>query len=354
MTKRFSFLLCGLLALAGCASSSDDTASSSRDLIAADTCSALSPRTTPLEVFVQPDVGVAPFVETIGRATTSIDVMVYQMGWGPVLDGLIAKAQAGVRVRAILDLAQQHVNQKYKDKLEAAGATVIWSDPKFAFMHAKVLIVDGAEAIVSTGNYNQSFMLSERNYAVRDRDVADLRSLQAIFEADFARQDPDLSCTRLIVAPVNARQRILDFIDSAQHTLIVESMQFQDRDVRNAVAARKAAGVDVRVILADPSWIDANTSAATFLQQHGIEPKFYPHAHVKSVVVDGKTAYVGSVNLSWNSIDKNREIGLLVSEQANVDEITATFEHDWATGTDFPTTPAPAPAPATDVAEATP
>jgi phosphatidylserine/phosphatidylglycerophosphate/cardiolipin synthase-like enzyme len=344
MTKRLSLVLGGILALAGCApSASTDSAASDNAVVAADTCSALSPRTTPLEVFVQPDVGVAPFVDTINRATTSIDVMVYQMGWGPVLDGLIAKAQAGVRVRAILDLAQQHVNQKYKDKLEAAGATVIWSDPKFAFMHAKVMIVDGVEALVSTGNYNQSYMLKERNYAVRDRDAADVRSLQAIFEADFARQDPDLSCTRLIVAPVNARQRLLDFINSAQHTLVIESMQFQDRDVRNAVVARKAAGVDVRVILADPSWIDANTSAATFLQQHGIEPKFYPSAHVKSVVVDGKTAYVGSVNLSWNSIDKNREIGLLVTEQANIDSITATFEHDWTTGTDFPTAPTPAP-----------
>lgn len=351
--KRLSFALIGLLALAGCASEAPDAAkSSSNDVVAADTCSALAPRTTPLEVFVQPDVGTAPFVDAINRATTSIDFMVYQMGWGAVLDAIIAKAQAGVRVRAILDLAQQHVNQKYKDKLEAAGATVIWSDPKFNFMHAKYMIIDGVEALMSTGNYNQGYMLKERNYAVLNRDVADVASFKAIFEADWARQDPDLSCTRLIVAPVNARQRLLDLINSAQHTLVVESMQFGDKDVRNAVVARKAAGVDVRVILADPSWIDANAAAATFLQQHGISPKYYPSAHVKSIVVDGKAAYVGSVNLSWNSIDKNREVGLLVTEQTNLDQILGTFEHDWTTGTDFPATPAPAPAPASDDAEA--
>lgn len=349
MTKPLLFAMFLGLFAAGCASESADAngggpaESATSNVIAADTCSALSPRTTPLELFVQPDVGTAPFVETLSRATTSIDVMVYQMGYGPILDTLLAKAQAGVRVRAILDLAQAHVNQKYKDKLEAAGATVIFSNPKFTFTHAKFLVVDGNEAIVSTGNYNVSYMTSERNYAVRDRDAADIASLKAIFEADFAGTDPDLSCTRLVVAPVNARQRLLDLINSATTTLVVESMQFGDRDVRDAVVARKNAGVDVRVILADPSWIDANASAATFLEQNGITPKYYPHAHVKSIVVDGKAAYVGSVNLSWNSIDKNREVGLVVTEPANIASMLGTFEHDWTTGTDFTAAPAPAP-----------
>ena len=110
----------------------------------------------------------------------------------------------------------------------------------------------------------------------------------------------------------------------------------------NLPVKRKAAGVDVRVILADPSWIDANESAGKFLQQNGIQPKFYPHTHVKSIVVDGKAAYVGSVNLSWNSIDKNREVGMIVTEPSNIASIMTTFEHDWTAGTDFDL-PAPAP-----------
>jgi cardiolipin synthase len=342
MNKRVSLVFLGLLSLVGCAADPrEDPPAADDALVALDTCRVDSPRTTPLEVFVQPDVGVTPFVDTINRASSSIDVMVYQMGYGPILDGLMAKARAGVRVRVILDLAQKPVNQKYKDKLEEAGASVIWSDPQWTFMHAKVILVDAGteagEALVSTGNYSQSYMLKERNYAVRDRDAADLRSLQAIFEADWSRLTPDLSCTRLVVAPVNARQRLLDFINSARTSLVIESMQFGDRDVRSAVAARKAAGVDVRVILADPSWIDANASAGTFLQQNGIQPKFYPHTHTKSIVVDGKAAYVGSINLSWNSIDRNREVGMIVTEASNIAAIMTTFEHDWSLGTYFTT-----------------
>ena len=277
--------------------------------------------------------------------------MVYQMGWGPVLDGLVAKARAGVEVRVILDLAQKPVNQKYRDKLEEAGATVIWSDPRFNFMHARVIIIDRAEALLD--RQLQPVVHAEgRNYAVRDRDAGRRPLAQAIFDADWQRHGtPDLSCAsprraRQRGAPPRAHQLRADLARHREHA------SSGDKDVRNAVAARKAAGVDVRVILADPGWIDSNASAGTFLQQHGIRPKFYPHTHVKSIVVDGKAAYVGSVNLSWNSIDKNREVGVVVTEQANIDSIMATFEHDWTAGTDFPALLIPDPAPATDAAEA--
>lgn len=300
-------------------------------------CDVLAPRTSPLEIFVQPAAGSTPFVAAINRAKTTVDVMVYQMGYGPILEGLEAKAKAGVKVRVILDLAQKNVNQKYMDRLITAGANVIWSDPQFTFMHAKVILVDNAEAIISTGNYSESYMTRERNFAVRNTDPADIDVLSKLFESDFARTAPDLSCTRLLVAPVNAKQRLLDFIASAKKDIAVESMQLGDKDIRDALAARKAAGVDVRALLADPNWIDANQGAATFLAEKGIAARWMksPGVHVKAILVDGQAAYVGSENLSWTSLTKNREIGLVVSEPDNAATVKATFETDWLTATPF-------------------
>lgn len=298
-------------------------------------CEPLAPRTKPLAVAVQPDVGAAPFVATIEKAKSSLRVMVYQMGFGPVLDAIEAKAKAGVKVRVILDLAQKDVNQKYMDRLKLAGADVIWSDAQFTYMHAKVIIADDAEAVVSTGNYYIGNMQKERNYAVTDADPADLKVLAAIFDADFERKSPDVSCTRLLVSPVNAKQRLLDFIASAKKEVLVHSMQLGDRDVRDALVARKKAGAEVRAILADPGWIDANADAAAFLAQSGIEARYAPHVHVKAITVDGTAAYVGSINLSWTSLTKNREVGLVVTEKANIDAIRGTFEKDWSTATPF-------------------
>jgi len=304
---------------------------------AAPACSPAVPRTAPLEVSVLPEAGATPFVSVLSRATRTIRVMVYQMGNGPILDTLETKAKAGVKVRVILDVAQKDTNEKYMTRLVAAGAEVIWSDAKFQFMHAKVIVVDEKEAVVSTGNYAAFRMGTERNFVVRDVDPADVDVMVKLFDADFTRVEPDLTCTRLLVSPVNAKERLLDFIATAKTEVLVESMQLADRDVRDALAARKAAGAQVRVILADPNWIDANADAATFLASKAIPARHMkePGVHVKAIVVDGKAAFTGSVNMSWTSLTKNREVGLLVTESANVAAMRATFEKDWATATRF-------------------
>jgi phosphatidylserine/phosphatidylglycerophosphate/cardiolipin synthase-like enzyme len=300
-------------------------------------CDPLSPRTQPLALDVLPEIGPAPFVSVLESAQTSIRVMVYEMGAGPILDAIEAKAKAGVNVRVILDLSQKDVNQKYKDALEQAGATVLWSDPKFTYMHAKIIVVDDAHAVISTGNYYIGRMKTERNYVVVDNDPADVDVLDRIFDADFTGAEPSIDCTRLLVSPVNAKQRLLDFIASAKTELLVESMQFADGDVRSAIFARKAAGVDVRVILADPSWIDANTEAAAALSAKGIEARRLkaPAIHVKAIVADGDRAYVGSINLSSTSLTKNREVGLIVTEPANIAKVQTTFDTDWAAASGF-------------------
>ena len=298
-------------------------------------CDPLTPRTKPLEITVQPDSGAQPFVDVVNLAKKDLRVMVYEMGFGPIFDAILAQAKAGVKTRVILDLSQKDVNQKYMDQLIAGGAEVIWSDTQFTYMHAKVIIADDATALVSTGNYYIKNLLQERNYAAKDTDPADVKVLTSLFDADFERKSPDLTCTRMLVSPVNAKQRLLDFIASAKKELLVHSMQFAEKDVREAVVARKNAGVAVRAILADPSWIDTNTEAAQFLKTNGIEARYAPHVHVKAVVVDGTTAYVGSENISWTLLAKNREVGLLVTEPSNISTIKGTFEKDWTTATPF-------------------
>lgn len=126
-------------------------------------------------------------------AKKSVHVLLYQMGAGPILDGLVAAARGGLEVRVILDVSQKPVNERFKTQLEAAGAQVIWSDPQFSFMHAKVLIVDKSVAVVSTGNYAATQLDAERNYVMTDTDAHDVEALGSLFAADFGRTAPDLS-----------------------------------------------------------------------------------------------------------------------------------------------------------------
>jgi phosphatidylserine/phosphatidylglycerophosphate/cardiolipin synthase-like enzyme len=300
-------------------------------------CSPTTPRATAPEVSVLPEDGEAPYVNVLMKAQKDIRVSAYLMGYGGILDTLEAKAAAGVKVRAILDVGQD-ANLKYYDLMKAAGMEVLWSDMQFPYYHAKYMVVDGTEAVLSTGNYSKNYSVQrERNFVVHLNDPYDVADLVTIFDADWSRQSPTLSCTRLLVSPINTKDRLLAFISSAQRTLDIESMQFADTDIRAAVAARKLGGVEVRALLAAPSWIDANTDAANFLKARGIPVKWMsaPGVHVKAMVADGERAYMGSVNISYTSISKNREVGLVLIDSTSVAPIKSTFERDWAAATSF-------------------
>ncbi|HEY5923763.1 MAG TPA: phospholipase D-like domain-containing protein [Kofleriaceae bacterium] len=332
------------LATAACTRSSDpadvtpDGKADGTDADTRDFCNATDPRDVPIEVVATPEAGEAPYLSALEDAQTSIDLQVYLMGYGGILDQLEAKAQTGVAVRVILDRAKIDTNQKYFDQLTLAGVQVKWSDDFFVFQHSKFFIVDGEVAVISTGNYSKSFSIErERNHVATDRDPADLADLRAMFEADWAGTGSTfkMPCTRLIVAPINARERIIDLIESAQSTLEIESMQFADPAVREAVKARALAGVATRVMLADANWITANAYAAQFLEDLSVPVKWMPHMHTKVIVVDGARAYLGSENLSSNSLDNNREVGVIVTDPSELAPLTATFETDWAAGTAF-------------------
>jgi cardiolipin synthase A/B len=303
----------------------------------ATSCNPDSARSVTVALSVTPDAGETPVVDVVNEARSSIRVMVYILDAGAIEDALVAKAQAGISVRAILDHTEQPTNQAAFDRLTAAGAKVEWSDPQFSYMHAKFLVVDSKDALIATGNFSEKLLSRERNYLAHDSDAKDVKTLVTLFDADFARKTPSLGCTRLLVSPINSKARLLPLILGAKKSVYIESMQFADADIRAAVA-KVSADVDVRVLLAAPSWISTNTDAANFLDDAGIEVRYLttPMVHVKSIIVDGKRAYLGSENLSTTSLTMNREVGMILeSQSAALALMTNTFDGDWAQATAF-------------------
>jgi len=300
-------------------------------------CSETDPRTPPAKLIVMPDDGESAFASVLQQATKTIDLMVYDLGTGAILSTLETKAKAGVAVRAILDHSEQPFDQAAFDALTAAGAKCEWSSTQFTYMHAKTFVVDGRTAVVSSGNFDASQMMVERNYAAVDSDPQDVAVLESLFDADFARKTPNVACTRLLVAPENAEARILALINAAKKSVYVESMEFSDGTWQAAVAAQHKAGLDVKVLLADVGFVSTNTSAYAYLKAQGVPGEYLadPVLHVKSIIVDGERAYLGSENLSYTSLNDNREVGLeiLASDGEDVARMTSTFTADWAKGT---------------------
>lgn len=299
-------------------------------------CDPAGTRAAEPELLIGPDDWTSDIVPAIAAATGSLDMLMYQLSRDDAIDALVAAAtERQVAVRVVLD-RNQPVNQKARDALTAAGIEVRSSSADFRFAHAKLLVIDHDIALVMSGNLNGSSAF-ERNYALIDRDPDDLADAQAVFDADWEANggdalEPDLSCTRLLVSPVNARERLTALYTGVSDHLDVELMSITDRPLLDALEAQAAAGRPVRVLLAVPSFVSANQGTASELAGRGIPVKFMEHLHAKLVLADD-LAFVGSENMSTTSLDMNREVGLLVAGEAAA-AAAAQFEADWAAGID--------------------
>jgi len=51
--------------------------------------------------------------------------------------------------------------------------------------------------------------------------------------------------------------------------------------------------------------------------------------HANIMVIDGRKAFVGSQNISAQSLDQNRELGIIISDQGVLQTLQQTFQQDW-------------------------
>ncbi|HEY4056119.1 MAG TPA: phospholipase D-like domain-containing protein [Kofleriaceae bacterium] len=345
MTLRLSFLAAILLVGAcnsgGSGSSDDQTGDDNMtgdDGSGSDpgTCSPLTPRSVDPETFIGPTGLQDRIGAFFDGAQTSLDVQMYLWTVKPLAQKLIDAKNRGVTVRVILD-PDEAGNAAVEPML--TNANIPWRNASsiYTYAHAKYIVRDGSAGAIMSMNFNADAMASgssgERNYGLIDKDPDDVKDLGAIFKQDWAlasngaetAQPADLSCTRLVVSPTNSKTRLLAHINSARQSLALEVMYLSETDVRAAVLAAKDRGVDVRVIIGDDT-----DDSIPMLEAKGIPVKtatsFYLHA--KLIVADD-VAFVGSENMSYTSLVKNREVGALVFEPSAMPVITQQFEADW-------------------------
>ena len=331
------------LALVACHAGGSDTVDAAIDAPDGTGCTTTTPRTTEPETFVGPTGLQDRMGALIDSAQTSLDVQMYLFTVRALADKIVAAKARGVAVRMILD-PDEAGNQNVTPALTSGG--VAWKNAStvYQFSHAKYLVIDRTTAVIMSMNFNADAMVNERNYGMIDKDPEDVADVQAIFEQDWALANgqmpaaPNLDCTRLIVSPTNARQRLYETIYGAHATLDIEALYITDASLRTAIAHAKSSGATVRIILEDPSDQAQNADAATYFKGLGIPVKYAStqfYLHAKLIIAD-HIAFVGSQNLSSTALMSNREVGALVFEPGPEQAIQSQFDAEWNA-----TTPAP-------------
>jgi putative Ig domain-containing protein/phospholipase D-like protein len=289
-----------------------------------------------LSLVILPDQGENAIYNFVNSATSSINVTIYELKDTTLVNDLIAREKAGVKVRVILDQAQQSYDSAADSALTAGGVGVVWSSTAFTYTHQKTISVDGRESYISTGNFDTTYYATSRDYGVFDTDANDVAAITAVFNADYAHStiapsDGD----DLVWSPTDSQTQLLALINGATKSLDIEQEEFSDTTLINAIVSALNRGVTVRVVLEDPSSYSSEVSevenAGGKVTGYSSSTGFYIHA--KTVIADYGTsaakAFLGSENFSSNSLNDNRELGLITADSGVVSGLESTFSADF-------------------------
>ncbi|MBO0769683.1 MAG: hypothetical protein J2O48_13450 [Solirubrobacterales bacterium] len=290
-------------------------------------------------LITEPDQGMDPIYNYVQSATKSIDVTMYALQDTKFTQLLGDAAAKGVKVRVILDGSsneKSHNTDAY-NYLKAHNVQVVWSSDKFTYTHEKSIVVDNSSAAIMSLNLQSQYYSTSREFAVIDHDASDVKADEDTFNADF--QDKSITPsdgTDLVWSPTDSQKQLLALINGAKKTLLVENEEMGDSDITNALVAAAKRGVDVKIAMTDNSSYHSAfsqlTAAGAHVATYAQNAKLYIHA--KAIVADSKT-FIGSENFSSNSLNKNRELGLISTDSGINSSVSKTINSDYSGGTPY-------------------
>ena len=277
-----------------------------------------------MELIVQPTDGAKPLLETIGRALKSIDLVIFRFDLKPMEKELEAARGRGVVVRTLI-AHQGSQGEKNLRQLElrmlAKGILVARTGDAFTRYHGKMMIVDREELHVYGFNFT-ALDLKSRSFGIVTKDRKAVSEAVRLFEADTLRQEYEPQEEgSFVVSPENARELLATFIKRTRKQLLIYDPKITDLQMLRLITHRMKAGVDVRII-----------GKVGKRAGNGLRVQKMPayRLHVRAMVRDGDTAFVGSQSLRALELDGRREVGLIVKEPKTVKQLVEVFETDWA------------------------
>ena len=276
-----------------------------------------------MELIVQPDDGIRPVLEVIGKAQKSVDLMIFRFDLKPMEKELEAARSRGVVIRALI-AHQGSQGEKSLRQLEMRmlqmGILVARTGDVFTRYHGKMMIIDREELHVNGYNFT-ALDLKSRSFGIVTRNSRAVAEAIRLFEADTLRQEyepqEDVS---FVVSPENAREILATFIKRARKQLLIWDPKVTDLQMLRLINLRMKAGVDVRIL----GKVGRRGNAMRVQKMPALR------MHVRAMVRDGDTAFVGSQSLRALELDGRREVGLIVKEPKTVTRMLEVFEHDWS------------------------
>jgi phosphatidylserine/phosphatidylglycerophosphate/cardiolipin synthase-like enzyme len=282
--------------------------------------------------------------EALGHARGSIDIELYEFQRLDLAALLLDARDRGVTVTAIKDPSERSSRTIWA-QLEQGGVRVVaFPLERLTIDHVKLLIVDGARAIVGGINWGTHSPKNHDFDVLVTGPVVD--NLERVFKQDLALAGapaviPSPAADRVVQVLTthpgeSIRAAALAAIAAAWNSIDIEMFVLSDRLVMEALVVAARRGVHLRVLL-DPTQ-PQNAAAFGPLQSAGALVRFYRQVsdellHAKLGIFDAGAVLFGSCNWSRSGFTRNHELDLLISEPSLARTFLSRMEQDWARST---------------------
>lgn len=220
--------------------------------------------------------------------------------------------------------------QTFRD-LQKSWVSVVYSNGQnYALNHSKMMIVDD-EVIISTGNYSYSTFKYNREFFLMLQNEQMAWIFQEIFESDFGGEKKNFYHPNLVLSPFSSRTQMTFLLKNAQKSIKIYAHNFSDTEIMEILFEKHKENIDINIIFPDLKKVASNEDEIQKIREKNISYKVLekPEVHAKSILIDDTYLYIGSVNFSSYSIDKNREMGLLIKNKDIIWKFLDIFEDDF-------------------------
>ena len=211
----------------------------------------------------------------------------------------------------------------WDENVELRSDEQMWT----TYVHAKVILNEDSFWI-QTANFTKSSFESNREYFFHGEDEEFRDSLEKLIDADWVWDDLftlDIH-PNLVVCPLNCRDVIENLLKNAKESVIIQTQYIVDDEILD-VLSKKSNEVEVKIIVADS---DDNYDLVSLFWPWVVRTLRSHYNHTKMILIDEKYLLLGSMNLSSNSLNKNREIWIILMDPWHISEFEKRFNQDWA------------------------
>lgn len=291
-------------------------------------------------LLVLPDDSAQTLVSAITEAAHSLRIKMFIFSDPTLLQAVVAARERGVKVRVLLNPARRsgkNENSESRVWLQKRDVEVLDSNPAFDLTHEKSMVVDDQLAYVMSLNWQTKNLTKTRDYAIVTSHKQEVGEIIECFDADWARTafTPG-NHSHLIWCVGNGRQRLGNLIDEARHTIWLQNERFQDQTILEHLVRATRRGVQLHVMAPPPHKLKKDkliegVSGLRILQDVGAKIHRLKHIklHAKMLLVDGKRAIVGSINIAPGSFDSRRELAIQVDDEHVIGRLHQVVKSDW-------------------------